>query len=402
MARRETPCAHYPDCVGCALIGTRYGEQLTLKRNRVAEAFAQHPALAHLTVPDAVGSPKAFGYRNQAKLVARRSSGGLLLGIYRPGTHQVVDITRCPVHDLLVARVLGELKAVLERSDVPIYDERSAEGWLRYVLVRASGWKRVAQVVLVARDRSGPGGGRLRDLVRAVARIRGVASVVLNENRAAGNVILGPNSFPLRGKPELVERIGAFELQTRAGAFLQANISVARRVYERVLAWADPRPEEVAVDLYCGVGAISFHLATRAGRVFGIEESPVAVLDAKANIRRNGFHNVRFSAGEAGEELNTLAGKLGRVDLLTLNPPRKGADEPTRRAIAAASPSRIVYVSCDPITLARDLAWFAAAGWTTDAVQPFDMLPQTEHVECVARLTRCDGGGSRPGAAPDD
>lgn len=390
---RSSPCPHYPECVGCALIGTRYGEQLELKRRRVIEALSKHPELAHVSVPEVVGSPKAFGYRNQAKLVARRAGRGLLLGIYRPGTHQVVDITRCPVHDTLVAQVLGEVAVQIERRGVSVYDEPTGEGWLRYVVVRSSGWKRVAQIILVARDRGGIGGeagsAGLRDLVRALTRIRAVSGIVLNVNPAPGNAIFGPAFFPLTGKLEIVERIGGLELQSRAGAFLQANIPVARRVYERALEWADPQTEEVGVDLYCGAGAISFHLATRAGRVFGIEESPLAVLDAKANIRRNGFHNVRFIAGVVSEALPELASRLGRIDLITLNPPRKGADEETRRAIAACEPSRIVYVSCDPGTLARDLAWFASAGYATAALQPFDMLPQTEHVECVALLTAC-------------
>lgn len=379
----DKPCAHFPDCVGCALIGTPYGRQLERKREMVREAFAAHPELAGLDVPLPIGSPKAFGYRNQAKLVARRTSRGLLLGIYRPGTHQVVDIGECPVHDPNITRVLESARRILEAQQAPTYDERTGQGWLRYLVVRTSGWQRSAQIILVVRDRGFAGE---RNVVRALARLRGVTSVVLGLNSSPGNVIFGDRFVAAAGKDALIERIGDLRIKTRAGVFLQANVGVARRIYERVVRWADPQVGETCIDLYCGVGALTFHLAARAGRVFGIEESPLAVLDAKENIRLNGFHNVRFLAGPTAAQLPDLAQRLERIDLVTLNPPRKGADEATRLAIVACRSPRIVYVSCDPSTLARDLAWFAANGYGTEAVQPFDLLPQTEHIECVALL----------------
>jgi 23S rRNA (uracil1939-C5)-methyltransferase len=368
-----------------------YGQQLARKRQRVCEALRRRPGLAALAVPAPIGSPRAFGYRNQAKLVARRARGALLLGVYRPGTHQVVDICRCPVHQPLIGAVLPRLRDALERLGVPVYDECTGAGWLRYVVVRASAWKKAVQVVLVARDR---GFAAERELVRALRRIRGVESVVLNLNRDPGNAIFGDRFVGLTRETSLIERVGALKLKSRAGVFLQANLAAARRVYDCVVAWAEPRPDDVAVDLYAGVGAISFSLASRAGLVYGIEESPRAVLDAKENIRLNGFHNVRFLAGPADAVMCDLARRLQRIDLVTLNPPRKGADEPAREAILACRPRRVVYMSCDPDTLARDLAWFAARGYRPIRLQPFDLLPQTEHVECVAAMEREDTLGS--------
>lgn len=336
-------------------------------------------------MPPTGGSPRPFGYRNQAKLVVRRARRGLLFGIYRPGTHQVVDISRCPVHQALIAAVLAALRLAAERHAVPVYDERTAAGWLRYVVVRTSAWKKCAQVILVVRDRGFRGERAFLDSVR---RISGVRSVVLNVNPSPGNVIFGADFVAITRENALLERIGGLELKTRAGSFLQANIQVARRIYERVLEWAEPAAGDVAVDLYAGVGAISFSLATRARIAYGIEESALAVLDAKENIRLNGFHNVRFSSEPAGQGLARLVALLGQVDLVTMNPPRKGADEETRVAIVSARPRRVVYVSCNPTTLARDLDWFAARGYRTTALEPFDLLPQTDHVECVARLER--------------
>jgi 23S rRNA (uracil1939-C5)-methyltransferase len=176
------------------------------------------------------------------------------------------------------------------------------------------------------------------------------------------------------------------KLKTHAGAFVQANVAVARRLYEQALRWACPSAQDVCVDLYCGVGALTFYLATAAKHAAGIEESAVAITDAKENIRLNGFHNVRFYRGEAATALPELMQRLSHVDVITLNPPRTGVDLATRAAIVTSAPERIVYVSCDPATLARDLDWFAGHGYRTVHVQPFDLLPQTEHVECVAAL----------------
>jgi 23S rRNA (uracil1939-C5)-methyltransferase len=375
-------CPHLPNCAGCTLIGRPYGEQLRFKQERVRQAFSRYPSLAAIETPAVIGSPRAFGYRNQVKLVARRARRGLLLGIYRPQSHQVIDITQCAVHHPLVNGVLAKTREALERFEVPVYDERTHTGNLRYVVVRVSEWNKRAQVILVTRDRALP-----RALAAQLQRIPGVVSVVQNINAEAGNVILGATFVPLTREMALIERIGFLKLKTQAGTFLQANISVARKLYERALRWAAPTADEVVVDLYCGAGALAFYLAA-AKRVCGIEESPRAVIDAKANTRLNGFHNVRFYAGEVAGTLPELVQRLGKIDVITLNPPRKGTGAAARAAISACAPRRLVYISCDPDTLARDLDWFAGLGYRVLQVQPFDLLPQTEHVECVAALAR--------------
>jgi len=383
---RTAPCPHYPHCVGCPLIGRPYGEQLAAKQQRLVEALAAFPRLADVGVPAVVGSPQAFGYRNQAKLVVRRARRGVLLGIYRPGSHQVVDIRECPVHHPLIRPALDAVAEAIERFAIPVYDERAQTGLLRYVVVRASSWTKSVQVILVTHAQTVP---NQRDIVRALLRVRGVRSVVQNVNPEPGNVIFGRQFLPWTRDHALVERIDFLKLTTHAGAFLQANVAVARKLYRQALAWAAPAADETCVDLYCGVGALAFYLATQARHVVGIEESSVAVTDAKANIRMNGYHNVRFQCGPVAALLPEVAARLGHLAVVTLNPPRKGADAAARAAIVACAPRRVVYVSCEPATLARDLDWFAEHGYRTTSVQPFDMLPQTEHVECVALLERC-------------
>jgi 23S rRNA (uracil1939-C5)-methyltransferase len=377
--RREPSCPHYPQCVGCGLIGVSYGEQLKRKRAAVAAAFGA--AGVDVEIPKVVGSPRVFEYRNQVKLVARRTRHGVLLGVYKPGSHEVVDIAQCAVHHALVARAVSAVHALLTEHEVPIYDEHSRAGWLRYVAVRASLWRRTAQVILVVRDRSYRGERRL---ISDLRRQRGVSSIVVNENDSPGNVIFGPRFDAVTPSGSLMERIGPLRIKTRAGSFTQANVQVARRIYAHVVEVAEPRPSDVVVDLYSGSGVIALHFAPNVALVYGIESSPHAVLDAKENLRVNGIHNARFYRGSAGAVLDELAPELPTVDLITLNPPRKGADEETRRAVVATTPRRVVYVSCNPDSLARDTEWFAAHGYGLESVVPFDMLPQTDHVECVA------------------
>jgi len=349
------PCAHYPNCFGCPLIGTAYGEQLVRKGEIVATAFAAYPSLAHVEIPEVVGSPRAFGYRNQAKLVARQGRRGL-----------------------------QHVAALVERFAVPIYDEREQTGMLRYVIVRTSLWNKSVQVILVTKSRGLP---RQGDFVRALRRVRGVVSIVLNVNRDPGNAIFGSEFIPLTKDDGLVEKIGGLRLWTRAGAFLQANPNIAGRIYRQALEWAELGSDQVAVDLYCGAGALTLHLAAAAHTAFGIEASPIAVVDAKRNARMNGISNTRFQAGDAGAMLPAIAAAVEPA-VITLNPPRKGVDDATREAIVACGPARLVYVSCNPATLARDLDWFAARGYRVDAFRAYDMMPQTEHVECVARAVR--------------
>lgn len=385
--QRPSPitCPHAPRCVGCPYYGSPYGEQLARKRRRVEEALAAAAPSLRVVVAPPVHAVRLFGYRNQVKLVARRAGARLLLGVYAPGTHQVVDVSRCPVHDPLVARALEAVQRTIERETVPIYDERSREGWLRYVAVRSTWMRRTTQVTAVVRDRRWPGERRFVERLR---RSRGVGSVVLNVNDTTGNTIFGATFIAAAGDERVIERVGGWQLIYRPGSFMQANLGAARRAYVRVVELAAAGAGDVVVDLYSGVGAIALSLAASAKFVLGIEASPSAVRDAVENTRLNGVHNARFRAGAVAETLRELRAELPHADVVTLNPPRKGAGAEVIAAIAAMSPRRVVYMSCDPDSLAADLEHLAAAGYRTDIVYPFDFLPQTDHVECIAVAER--------------
>ena len=371
----------------CPFRGVPYGEQLRRKRESVVEAFASFSSLAPAAVEDTIGSRDLFGYRNVAKLAVRRAPGGRLrAGVYEPGSHRLAEADGCAVQHPAVNRAIDAVLAEAERAGVPAFDEDEGTGELRYLVVRSSTFTRSVLVTLVTRSRKVPG---LSEVARRLAgRGRWIGGVVQNVNPDPGNVILGSEWVRLAGRATLVERIGTVRLQTGPGSFLQANPWTARRIYEAAVAWAAPADGERVLDLYCGVGPLTLHLAPHAGIVFGIEEVESAVADARSNARRNGIANTRFEAGPAETVLPDLAARLGEVGVVTLNPPRKGAPHAVLDALARLAPHRIVYVSCNPVTLARDLDHLARLGYATRRACPFDMLPQTPHVEVLAVAER--------------
>jgi 23S rRNA (uracil1939-C5)-methyltransferase len=365
--------------VPCPLRGLPYRTQLARKRALV------QAALGGVVPEDVVGSRDLLGYRHVAKLAVRaRRDGTLRAGVYAPGTHRLVDAERCAAQHPALSEVLVAVLEEASRLRILAYDERRHVGELRYLVARYGAWRRRVQLVLVTTRRETD---RLRELSRRVARrCRVLGGIVHNYNPERGNVILGSTFATLRPPAALVERVGELELEASAGSFLQVNPSTARRIYETALDWAAPGREARALDLYCGVGPLSLLLAARAGFVVGIEESPRAIADARANQRRNRRYNLRFEQGDAAVAITRLHETIGTVDIVTLNPPRKGASAAALEAIAALRPRRIVYVSCEPRTLARDLERLAGLEYRTVRVRPFDMLPQTEHIEIVSLL----------------
>lgn len=383
---RPHPCPHYPACYGCPFSGFPYAQQLEKKRESLANALAAYPALAALDVPPLIPSPRQFGYRGRVKLAVRRAEGKVVIGLYMPETHQVVDTSACPVHPEPVNRLIQFLKQAIERLDITPYDEVRDTGQLRYIDIRYSFWQHKALLTLVTRHMHFP---EVRDLTRQLEwRFPFLSGIVQNINDKPGNVIWGERFHPLRGRDALLEKIGPLRFRIPVNVFAQANPPVARDLYGTVLEWAALSGQEIALDLYCGIGPIALYLASRAKLVVGIDENAGAINVAKENARRNGYHNTRFFAGDAAEKLRETATTLAQLDLIVVNPPRKGLSPETLTALVTVKAPRLIYVSCDPLTLARDLDRFSEAGYVTLRVQPFDMFPQTAQVETVALLER--------------
>ncbi|HEV8722630.1 MAG TPA: 23S rRNA (uracil(1939)-C(5))-methyltransferase RlmD [Candidatus Binatia bacterium] len=380
------PCPHYPHCIGCPLVDVPYPEQLSRKRDIVREAFAAFPSLASLEIPPVVPSPRRLGYRGRVKLVVRKNHNDVAIGLYVPGSHRVIDISSCPVHPRPVNQLIGHLKRKVLELGISPYDERSDSGDLRYVDMRYSFARREVSVTLISRHASLPQGEKLaRSLQRKFPFVMGV---IQNVNESRGNVIWGASYRTLSGRDTILERIGGFNLVFPAGVFSQANPAVTEKLYSKVSEWAALTGKETVVDLYCGVGPISLYLARKACLVWAIDNDELSIITAKQNARRNGISNCRFVAGDTAEKLRDIKGTLPNLDFAILNPPRQGVQAAAMEAVLELGAPKVIYVSCAPHSLARDLDRFVAAHYRIDQIQAFDMFPQTKEVETVVLLDK--------------
>ncbi|MDA8428967.1 MAG: 23S rRNA (uracil(1939)-C(5))-methyltransferase RlmD [Geobacteraceae bacterium] len=388
LRSKRPPCSNSAECLGCPLIAMRYTDQKVLKRGMILNELAKYPSLTGTTIHPLMSPDRLIHYRNSAKLVVAGKHSEPFIGIYRRASHDVYDLEECPVHHPLINRVIAAARSGITRLKVPIYNPRSKMGLLRYLVVRVSESEQKAMVVLITADKSYNEIHHLSRFIReALPEVEVIAS---NVNSSEGNVIFGQKDSFLTPKHYLTEKVGDIYVQISPRSFFQVNTAGATLIYEKVKAWAALDRESTVLDLYCGIGGIGLFLAGQAKRVIGIEVVEEAVADARKNARLNGFTNCRFEAGDAAVLLEELAGDGERVDVVVLNPPRKGCDEVVLQRVAGLSPRRVVYVSCSPESLMRDLNILKNLGYTCREVQPVDMFPQTVHVENVALLEKGD------------
>jgi len=383
---QTVPCDRKNNCDGCPLIQMKYPAQLAWKKGVVEQAIKRYQSLQQALVHEVAPSPQPLHYRNSAKLVVAGKFAAPQIGIYRRNSHDVLDLGDCPLHHPLINRVTAAVKEGIRKGKVSIYSPRSSQGLLRYLVVRVSETENRAMVVFVTSERNYNEIHHLAKYLQSV--VPEVSVVVQNVNSSTGNVILSEKEFFLGKERALAATIGDIKFAISPRSFFQVNSGGARLIYEKVREWAGLTGKESVVDLYCGIGGISLFLARDAREVFGIEAVEAAVIDAEKNARLNQIRNCSFAAGDAADLLVELREEGKKVDLIVLNPPRKGCDERVLQDVAAIGPKKIIYVSCSPQTLARDLDILARLGYRTHAVQPVDMFPQTPHVEDVALLVK--------------
>jgi len=386
-ARRPPGCRAFGACGGCVLQHLDYDAQLAWKRARVERALAGID-VARLAVAACVASPSPLGYRNRSKLVPARAGGRFVLGAYAPRSHDVVDTAGCQIAEPPLDDTATALAALLDQAGVPPYDERTLTGDLRHVVLRVNHEGQVLATWIVTRSLAdGPA------LARAFRTARPeVVGVVEHVNRGRGNAIFAPDGGGERvldGAGAVDERVDAggrdVRLRLSSGAFFQANRGVASLAYAAIADALAVRAGERVVDAYCGVGGIAIAVARAgAGEVIGVEAHAGAVADATASAALSGVGKVRFVAGDVAHELRAI----DRADLVVLNPPRKGCAPEVLAEVVRLAPRAIAYLSCDPDTLGRDLAWLAGRGYRIERVTPYDMLPHTPHVEALAIVRR--------------
>jgi 23S rRNA (uracil1939-C5)-methyltransferase len=393
--RVAAPCPYSDYCGGCQWQHVRYPAQLRYKTGQVAESLAHIGGLEQAVVRPAVPSPKQTAYRNKMEfsfsdrrwyppdeLHRREIEGNFALGLHVPGSfHKVIDVETCRLQPEKGDQILRTVKDYTRASGLPVYGLKSHQGFWRYLMVRLSRAYDQWMVNLVTAEENPAALEALNATLRA---LDGIATVVNNITRRKAAIAVGEREVLLSGKGYIEDRIGPYTFRISANSFFQTNPPVAEKLYAKVLEYADLKTGERVLDLYSGTGTISIYLADRAAEVTGLEISPVAVADARRNCAANNIDNCRFVGGDIRE---TLSGVERRPDVLIIDPPRAGMPAAVLARILSLGAEKIVYVSCNPATLARDLA-LMLENYEVLEIQPFDMFPHTYHIEAVVNLRR--------------
>ena len=396
-------CSVFGRCGGCALQHMDYQAQLRWKRQRVVDALQRIGGFSDPVVHETIGMAQPFRYRNKGQYPVTLSGEQLVAGFYAKGSHEVVACQDCLIQHPLNNRIVSEVSRLAMEFGLDAYNEHTGQGFLRHILIKTGFETGEALCVLVTNGRDFPeGDGDAKDskvdrnsrrsgaefgrrLQQAVPELVGV---VQNINTQKTNVILGDETRTLWGRDALIDELCGLQFKISARSFFQVNPLQTAVLYNKALEYAALNGTETVLDLYCGIGTISLLLAGRSRQVIGVEYVEDAVVDARNNAEMNGISNVDFYAGDAGTVLENLAGEGINFDVAVLDPPRAGCDAKVLRILANLKVPRIVYVSCNPASLARDLKLLAEMGYGLKEAQPVDMFPQTSHVECVVLMTR--------------
>jgi len=386
LRSKRPPCSESADCGGCPLVAMKYSEQKVWKRGMVLSELAKYPELAGTTVHGLLSPTNLIHYRTTAKLTVAGKFSDPFIGIYRRASHDVYDLEQCPLHHPLINKVVDAVRKGITKCKVPVYNPQSKMGLLRYLVVRVSVSEKKAMVVFVTAKRSY---NEIHHLSRFVQeQVPEIQVMAQNVNSSEGNVIMGQKDYFLTPLHHLTDKVGDISFRISPRSFFQVNNSGADLIYSQVRDWAALTGSETVLDMYCGIGGIGLFLGRQARQVIGVEVVEEAVADAALNARINSIRNCRFEAGDAAELLEEMAEEEQRVDVAVLNPPRKGCEASVLGRIAALAPRAILYVSCSPASLARDLVVLKKLGYDCREIQPVDMFPQTVHVENVARLEK--------------
>ena len=381
--RVDAPCEYFAQCGGCQLQHMTYEGQLKWKQKMVENVMrriGKIDAPVHATK----GMAEPWRYRNKAQIPFAEQDGRIMAGFYKTKSHHIVDMDRCLIQNTESDAILRDLKLELQTLGIRPYNEEKHKGILRHVVIRKGDATNEVMVVLVTRTAALPEKEAVIAAIRDI--VPNVVSIVQNINNKKTNVIFGDETVVLFGKETIVDTIGDVQFEISARSFYQVNATQTEVLYKQALDYAQLQGGERVIDAYCGIGTISLFLAQTAAHVAGVEIVPQAIEDAKRNAELNGFTNTYFEAGAAEEVIPRWYKEGKGADVLVVDPPRKGCDDALLQTILTQKPKRVVYVSCNPATLARDLRTLEDGGYKTQEVQPVDMFPHTAHCEAVAWL----------------
>ncbi|MCM3618334.1 23S rRNA (uracil(1939)-C(5))-methyltransferase RlmD [Sutcliffiella horikoshii] len=384
--RVDAPCPIYKQCGGCQLQHLSYEGQLVAKQKQVKDVLERIGHLKDVPVHPVLGMDhNPWRYRNKAQVPIGEREGGLIAGFYQQRSHEIIDMKECMIQQEINDHVVQKVREICDKHGVRAYNEKTHKGVLRHVMARYGLVTGEVMVVLISRTPDIP--NRKAIVEEIAAALPEVKSVVQNVNTKKTNVIFGEETRVLWGNEYIYDFIGDIKFAISARSFYQVNPEQTKVLYDKALEYADLTGEESVIDAYCGIGTISLFLAQKAKKVFGVEIVPEAIEDAKRNAELNEITNAEFGVGEAEVIIPKWYKEGNTADVLVVDPPRKGCDEALLKTILEMKPKKVVYVSCNPATLARDLRVLEDGGYKTVEVQPVDMFPHTVHVEAVALIT---------------
>ena len=385
--RVEPKCEFSRQCGGCQLQALSYDQQLVFKTNKVKGHLERIGGFTDIPMEPIIGMDELFHYRNKAQFpVGRNKEGKIVTGFYAGRTHNIIENRDCALGVAENKEVLDRVIAHMEKYGIEPYNEATGKGLVRHVLIRYGYFTKEVMVCLILNGNKIP---KEEQLVKSLCEIPGMTSITINVNKKHSNVILGEEIRLLWGQEYITDRIGDISYQISPLSFYQVNPMQTQKLYAKALEYADLHGQETVWDLYCGIGTISLFLAQKAKFVRGVEIVPAAIENAKENAKLNGLENTEFFVGKAEEVLPREYKKNGvYADVIVVDPPRKGCDETLLETMVEMNPDRIVYVSCDSATLARDLKYLCERGYELRKVCPVDQFGMTVHVETVVLLSQ--------------
>ena len=386
--RRTDPvCPYARQCGGCQIQELKYEEQLRFKEEKIRENLTRIGGFSEVPMEPIIGMENPYHYRNKAQFpVGTDKNGNLITGFYAGRTHTIIHNTRCYLGAEQNEEILNCVLEYMRENKISAYNETTGQGLVRHILIRCGFKTGEWMVCLVINGRRLPAAEKLAE---KLCRIKGMTSITYSVNMERTNVIMGKEIRPVWGKNYITDYIGEIQYQISPLSFFQVNPVQTERLYGTALEYAGLTGKETVWDLYCGIGTISLFLAQKAKMVYGVEIIPQAIEDAERNAGINGIENAQFFVGKAEEVLPEKYEKEGvHADVIVVDPPRKGCDEALIRTMVEMQPEKIVYVSCDPATLARDLKRICEGGYEIRRVRGVDMFPETVHVETVVLMSK--------------
>ena len=385
--RCESPCESFPKCGGCTLLHVNYDHQKEIKRQRVIDSLTRLGGFSDIEVNEVIGAKRQFNYRNKMVFPIGGETGEAIGGFYAGKSHRIIPLKTCLLGEEIADKALLAVLSFINKNKIAPYNEEKHKGLIRRLMVRGANGTGEAMAVISVNGEKIP---KSEELVKELLAIKDekyrFVSVILNVNKEKNNLVLGNKNITLWGKDTITDTLLGNTFEISPNSFYQVNPTQTETLYKKAIEFADLKGDETVLDLYCGAGTITLSCSNYAKKVIGVEIVPEAIENAKENAKKNNIKNAEFILGKAEEIAPRLAESGEKPDCIIVDPPRKGLDIGATHAIGKMLPKRVVYVSCNPASMARDARELTKYGYTICEVQPVDMFPNSAHIESVVKL----------------